>query len=113
MPKASRSTFSRNRKEITIDDFSLYVTASIGISIYPHDGEDVKTLLTNANLAMRRAKEIGRSDWQLYSPLMDSETYKSYHLEKGLRNALLQDEFLLNISQRFIQTAERLIVSKR
>jgi diguanylate cyclase (GGDEF)-like protein/PAS domain S-box-containing protein len=113
--KLAAALLQEIEKEITIDDFSLYVTASIGISIYPHDGEDAKMLLTNANLAMRRAKEVGRSDWQLYSPLMDSETYKSYHLEKGLRNALLQDEFFIeyqpkvHTNSREIDSIEALI----
>ncbi|PEC45850.1 GGDEF domain-containing protein [Priestia megaterium] len=93
--KIAAILFKEIEKEIMIDDFSLYVTASMGISIYPHDGEDAKTLYKNANIAMHRAKELGRSDWQLYSPLMDSAAYKSYHLEKGLRNALLQDEFFI------------------
>ncbi|MEB4888162.1 MULTISPECIES: sensor domain-containing protein [Priestia] len=108
--KLVAALFQEIEKEITVDDFSLYVTASIGVSIYPHDGEDVKTLLTNANLAMRRAKELGRSDWQLYSPLMDSETYKSYHLEKGLRNALLQNEFFIEYQPK-VHTKSREIDS--
>ncbi|HEY9050757.1 MAG TPA: GGDEF domain-containing protein, partial [Gammaproteobacteria bacterium] len=50
-----------------LDDSVFHVTASIGISMFPHDGEDTSTLLRNADMAMYRAKDGGRNGYEFYS----------------------------------------------
>ncbi|UZW66215.1 bifunctional diguanylate cyclase/phosphodiesterase [Priestia flexa] len=103
----AKSLFEQVEREVEIDEFHLHTTTSMGITIYPHDGKDAKTLLKNASLALYRAKELGKNDWQLYSPHMDSRTYKSFHLEKGLRNAIEQNEFFLHYQPKInTQTRE-------
>jgi len=72
-----------------------HVTASIGISIFPSDGADSQTLLKAADVAMYRAKEAGRNNYQYYSPAMNVHTADRLELESDLRRALLRDEFLL------------------
>ena len=78
-----------------VDDYELYVTTSIGITYAPFDGEDILTLLKNADMAMYRAKESGRNDYYVYTPAMNIETFKQYSLQKGLRSALKNNEFYL------------------
>ncbi len=73
----------------------LTVTPSLGISIYPHDGQDLETLLKNADTAMYRAKEIGRNTFQFYATEMNTATLDRLLLESNLRHALAQDEFIL------------------
>jgi diguanylate cyclase (GGDEF)-like protein/PAS domain S-box-containing protein len=73
----------------------LTVTPSLGISIYPHDGQDLETLLKNADTAMYRAKEIGRNTFQFYATEMNTATLDRLLMESNLRRALVQGEFIL------------------
>ena len=71
------------------------VTASIGVSTYPGDGEDPETLLKNADSAMYRAKELGRNAFEFYSAQISSGALERLNLEAGLRRALERDELML------------------
>ncbi len=73
----------------------LTVTPSIGISVFPKDGEDIDTLLKNADTAMYKAKELGRNAFQFYSAEMNTETLERLLLESNLRGALSAHEFVL------------------
>jgi diguanylate cyclase (GGDEF)-like protein/PAS domain S-box-containing protein len=73
----------------------LTVTPSLGISIYPHDGQDLETLLKNADTAMYRAKDIGRNTFQFYATEMNTATLDRLLMESNLRRALAQNEFIL------------------
>jgi diguanylate cyclase (GGDEF)-like protein/PAS domain S-box-containing protein len=71
------------------------VTASIGISIYPGDGTDEKTLIKNADIAMYFAKEEGKNNYQFYSKDIQSQSKKRLSLETNLRRALERNELSL------------------
>jgi diguanylate cyclase (GGDEF) domain len=72
------------------------ITASIGISTYPDDSEDMQGLLKNADIAMYRAKEQGKNNYQFYSAQMNVHSLERLALESGLRRALERNEFLLH-----------------
>ncbi len=78
-----------------LENRELFVTSSIGISIYPQDGHDSNTLLKNADTAMYRAKEYGRNNYQFYSSDMNLRTLEQLTLETDLRYALQRDQFTL------------------
>ncbi|MEW5757847.1 MAG: diguanylate cyclase, partial [Pseudomonadota bacterium] len=73
----------------------LYITASIGIAIHPHDGDDAAALLKHADVAMLHAKEQGRNHYQFYAKDINSLTYDHLMLESQLRHALENEEFTL------------------
>lgn len=73
----------------------LFITASIGISLYPSDGEDANVLLKNADTAMYRAKDMGRNNHQFYSADMSKRSHERLTLESSLHHALERKEFLM------------------
>ncbi|MES2406344.1 MAG: EAL domain-containing protein [Pseudomonadota bacterium] len=80
---------------ITVAGQDVYIGFSIGIAIYPNDGEDSETLLKNADAAMYRAKGRGRNQYQFYTPDMNVRGQELLALETGLRRALTRNEFQL------------------
>ena len=78
---------------VGVQEFNI--TASIGISTYPDDSEDMQGLLKNADISMYRAKAQGKNNYQFYSAVMNVHTIERLALESGLRRALERDEFVL------------------
>jgi diguanylate cyclase (GGDEF)-like protein len=76
-----------------IDGHDLNLSASIGICSYPADGRDSKTLLSNADIAMYRAKQQGRNNFCFYSAELDAQVPERLALEAGLRGGLERGEF--------------------
>jgi predicted signal transduction protein with EAL and GGDEF domain len=72
------------------------VTASIGVSVYPQDGDDYDTLLRNADAAMYRAKQAGRNTFRFYTADMNEEAMRRLEMEEKLRHALTREELLLH-----------------
>lgn len=81
---------------VRLDDQETYTSASIGISLYPEDGSDARTLLKNADTAMFRAKESGRHCFQFYKPEMSVSAMERLELENNLKAAFEKDEFLIH-----------------
>ena len=98
--RAMQRISAKVAEPIVIDGKELYVTCSAGISLYPQDGPDVDTLLKNADAAMYRAKEHGRSNFQFYTSEMNERVNERLALEGALRRALEREEFLLHYQQK-------------
>lgn len=79
----------------TVDGLELYTTASLGIALAPYDGEDVETLLKNADAAMYKAKKQGRNTYQLYTDDITSQSFRHLALESDLRRAIANHELIL------------------
>jgi len=79
-----------------LDSQQVYVSASVGITIYPGDGTDADTLLRNADMAMYRAKEQGRDAYRIYLPSMNEQAVQRLQLQSELRGALERREFVLH-----------------
>ncbi len=78
------------------NDQELYITISVGITIYPNDGANVDALIKNAGLALMRAKDTGRNNFQFYTEAMDDHAAERLLLENHLRKALEREEFQLH-----------------
>jgi diguanylate cyclase (GGDEF)-like protein len=82
-------------KGFTLIGHEFRVTASIGISLYPQDGDDEQTLTKNADIAMYQAKSEGKNNFQFYSEKLNANSLERLTLESSLRHALERNEFRL------------------
>jgi diguanylate cyclase (GGDEF)-like protein len=98
--RAMQRVVAAVNQPLTIDGKELYVTCSAGISLYPQDGPDVDTLLKNADVAMYRAKEAGRNNFQFFTAEMNQLVNERLQLENSLRRALERNEFRLHYQQK-------------
>jgi diguanylate cyclase (GGDEF)-like protein len=79
-----------------IEGGQLHVSASIGVALYPQDGESVQTLIKHAHSAMHRVKEAGGDGVQCYAPQMTADAAERLRLEQAMRMALVRGEFELH-----------------
>jgi diguanylate cyclase (GGDEF)-like protein/PAS domain S-box-containing protein len=77
---------------LQVEGNRLRMSASIGVSLFPRDGSDASTLLTNADLAMYHAKSAGRATYRFFSPEMDVQARERFRIESDLRDALARRE---------------------
>jgi diguanylate cyclase (GGDEF)-like protein len=82
-------------QNIELAGHEIYTTCSIGISLYPKDGEDTDTLLKNADAAMYHAKRLGRNHYQFYAQEINEASFHHLKLENQLRFAIEREEFFL------------------
>jgi diguanylate cyclase (GGDEF)-like protein len=80
---------------VRLEGHDLRVTSSIGIANYPDDGGDAETLMANSDAAMYRAKEVGRDNFQFYTPELNTKVQEKFLLQEELRNAVARSEFVL------------------
>lgn len=83
------------KKNITIEHHDLQVTCSIGVCTYPYDGQDVTTLLKNADMAMYHAKHLGKNNYQLYSSGITEYAERRLILQNKLNKAIHNNELYL------------------
>ncbi|MFT7131000.1 MAG: diguanylate cyclase (GGDEF)-like protein/PAS domain S-box-containing protein [Gammaproteobacteria bacterium] len=84
------------RKPFSINGQDLILTASMGIAIYPEDGENSSTLLRHSDIAMYKAKENGRNTYSFYTESMNQAASQRLSLEAQMHGALERNEFTVN-----------------
>ncbi len=92
-----------------VSDYELFVTGSVGISLYPHDAQDLNMLIRNADVAMYQAKARGRNGYQFYAPSMTGEGVERLRLEAMLRRSIDKNEIFLNYQPQVEIDTGRLI----
>lgn len=91
---AQRILFQLNTP-FQIENYNINITASIGISVFPNDSNNDKELLKFADIAMYRAKELGRNQFRFFENQMQNEFLSKYLLENKLKSAILEQQFFL------------------
>ena len=84
------------QKPMYIDEYTLYISGSIGISLYPQDASDAENLLKYADTAMYKAKENGRNTFQFYAPEMTEYALERMAMKTSLKEAIEKEEFILH-----------------
>ncbi|HET8648114.1 MAG TPA: diguanylate cyclase, partial [Vicinamibacteria bacterium] len=92
-----------------VDGQQLFTTASIGVGLFPEDGQDADTLMKNADAAMYRAKEAGRNGYQLFTPELNARVHERLAAEQRLRHALQSAEFELHYQPQVSLRTSRVV----
>lgn len=90
-------------------DLEIFVTTSIGICLYPDDGDSTELLLRNADSALFKAKALGRDNFQFYTAELTASALQRLELESKLRRALQQGEFVLHFQPQLSITDQRVV----
>jgi diguanylate cyclase (GGDEF)-like protein/PAS domain S-box-containing protein len=107
--KPAQKILEAIRPPFHISGHELYVTASIGIGLYPADGLVADQLLRSADMALYRAKERGRNRLQLHNPMLNVRVHGQMVLEKHLRRALEQNQFTLLYQPQIALNSGRIV----
>jgi len=83
------------QQSMQVQDQAVHLTVSTGISLFPDDGRDIETLIKNADLAMYRAKAIGRNQFCFFTPSLQHDVERRFRITMELHQALARDEFTL------------------
>ncbi|MFM9835996.1 MAG: EAL domain-containing protein [Methylophilaceae bacterium] len=94
---------------IKVNKQELSTTCSIGIAIYPNDGNNPESLIKHADIAMYRAKEIGRNNFQFFTQNMNDKAAERMRMESYLRKALEQDEFSLQYQPKVDLNSKQIV----
>ncbi len=94
------------RDPVLVDDHEIFVSTSVGISIFPGDGADGESLLANADVAMYRAKDLGRNNVQWFTTEMNQKAKERMALERQLRHALVEGQLSLHYQPQCAESGE-------
>lgn len=97
----AQKILSSLNKVIQLNDYEMYITPSIGISLYPQDGEDSEILVKKADLALQQVKRTGKNNFQFYRNHLMEYTNDRFELENELRKAIENEEFVLYYQPKF------------
>jgi EAL domain-containing protein (putative c-di-GMP-specific phosphodiesterase class I) len=107
--KVARRLLDELRKPFRIDGTEMFITASIGLALYPLDGEDPESLVKNAGAAMHFVKEQGRDNYQFYSRAMNATALEKLSMESQLRKALEREQFTLYFQPKVQPSSGRIV----
>lgn len=107
--KVAANILSSLQEPFALSSCEITISASIGVSIYPENGQDVSTLLSCSDNAMYRAKESGRASYQFYTDQMQVDAQERVVLERELRIALREGQFLLHYQPQIDINSHKII----
>lgn len=98
-----------NDNHMRVSDEMMPLTASIGVAVYPDDGDDYKVLLRNADAALNKAKNSGKNRYQIFNNEIYNEMKREYEIEKELSQALQNNELYVEFQPKVGLTEKRII----
>lgn len=105
----SRRVLAMLADPFIVDTHEIFVTASVGTSMYPRDADDSQTLIRNADTAMYYAKRKGKNTFEVFNEEMDRRSQKRLLLERSLRKAIERDELTLHYQPQIAARDNRLM----
>jgi predicted signal transduction protein with EAL and GGDEF domain len=107
--RVARRLLDELRKPFSAAGQEIFVSASLGLALYPLDGEDAESLIKNAGAAMHFAKDQGRDNYQFYSRAMNSTALEKLAMESQLRKAVERDELVLYYQPKIISSTGEVV----
>lgn len=107
--KVAKRILRRLNEPVTIEGHKLFVTGSIGISIWPDDGTDEQALIKHADIAMYCAKKAGRNNYQFFNYDMVHRLQDKLDIENLLREALEQDKLMMHYQPQYDLRTGRMV----
>lgn len=104
---AAEKVLDALRPAVSVGEHALYPSASLGLALYPEDGDDLAALLRAADNAMYHAKSAGRGTYRFFSEAMEDETRAVFALEQQLRQAISAGQFVLHYQPWFAADGQR------
>ncbi len=108
-PEALQGILDAVAQPLRIEGHEYFPACSMGVAAWPADGRDQATLMRHADIAMYRAKELGRNNYQFYSAAMDARALQRLQLEGELRHALDRGEFVLHYQPQVAVRSGRIV----
>jgi len=97
------------RYPFKVDQNELYITPSIGISFFPWHSKSAEELLLKADIAMYKAKELGKNNYYLYNPMLEKESYEKLKIQNELYKALEAEQFILYYQPKIDIASKQLV----
>lgn len=101
VPRVAQRILETLRQPLHLDGMELVISTSIGVALFPGDGDDLGTLLRNADTAMYQAKESGRDRVVFYASTMNASALSLLNLEAALRRALQQEQLVVHYQPKY------------
>jgi diguanylate cyclase len=97
------------QESFKIEEYTLFITVSVGVSVFPQDAKTVDELLNKANIAVNCCKELGRNQYLFYNPHLSQLNAERFEMEVALRSAIENQEFILFYQPQLDAKTEKLI----
>jgi diguanylate cyclase (GGDEF)-like protein/PAS domain S-box-containing protein len=101
-----------NSKPFETKGEQIYLTASMGISVFPFTGETLDLLVKNVETAFYNAKNKGKNQYQIFSPTMNLNSYKQFTLKNDSKKALLNDEYCIYYQPRYNPITDEMVAAE-
>ena len=108
----AQKVLSMVERPVPVDWREAAVSASIGIASFPEDGDDIETLLANADTAMYQSKERGRNNFQFYSPELNVMSHRRLQLERRMREALENEQLFIQYQPEIDLSTGRVVAAE-
>lgn len=96
MSLVAKKLFMQFKHPLILDDESLYISLSVGIAVFPDDGDNADDLIKNADAAMYASKKRGGNTYSFYTERLNHQSLEILKLESDMRTAMLQDQFVVH-----------------
>lgn len=107
--RIARNFFASLEPPFVLKKTDIFITLSIGISVFPEDGNNAKAILNTSYTAMQRAKELGKNSYQFYSPSITKKDFERMVMENSLQSALRRKEFIMHYQPQIDLKTGRII----
>jgi len=107
--RAAEAVVAAFADPIVLNGLEFFISTTVGISLHPFDGTDAESMLHNADIALRRAKEQGSDSYQFYLPAVNDQFLTRLELQNSLRMAIARDEFVVYYMPQLDVKAGRIV----